>query len=961
MKLIQAELNNVRAVEHATINFAERGVTLIEGPNESGKSTILSAILAVFEHEHTSRKGQSRRGAKSKSAAYMTNPATLRALGRPGGPEVTLTFEIDGNRYTIFKRWIEKPQARLEQETPTRRIWEGKDAERQFESIIGNSEPITALLLAQGTGMDVFDPAGLTTLDQELSTTLAAQDGNDTSTFTPASAEPTGLLGAIRDEYTTYFTEKKGEPTGDYKRAIDAVAVAQEAHRAARDAAIRFRDDRERYQELLAESARISETLLPEAERRQAELTTKNAEIAQLEAVVDSARNTLEKAEADVRLARTRSDHRTILREELSQAQQHSEVVTAAFAQAEAQDKEFAARRQAAQSAVDFASAEFDLASWVADLYTTAHEWEQASTRVASLDDKLARVADAQVRLEQADAQLADPTAVLDDASYEQLTAAFDDVEVCRRVLEATAGTITIDGPDGYHEHFTLDANRELTLGNYTVTITAGDGASDRAATLQAAERTLERLTASYSVATREEAQARHTAFSQATDQRARAADELALVLDGESRDDVVAERTAVGQRRDELGYHYSSLRSSTPGGLSGVLASDGRSGDTDSGDLSGATASGDLSGATAPDDLFGTTAPDGQPAPATDSDSSAPATESDSRRSLLELLPAEKVDDVDLALRDRATTLYENIRAALTAAERELQAVKESYDVAEITVARNNVANAQAAVDAKAQALAAERAKTSDEDLAEALAVAQRALTEQHAATREAQATLDELQPEFVKSELAAATTMVNNLKERLFSMTRESDALRGGLEALALRPAAAEEAAAELERAEQTLASVQRRAEAAKLLWETVNRHYTTARRTWAAPYLERLTEMARRVFGEDVSFDPHDDEPLSIRARMNGSISVPVEMLSGGAKEQMGILQRLAVADLLPDGVPVLLDDALGYADPYRIRRMNRVLADSARRHQIIVCTCVPERYLELESTRVEWTWR
>jgi uncharacterized protein YhaN len=45
-----------------------------------------------------------------------------------------------------------------------------------------------------------------------------------------------------------------------------------------------------------------------------------------------------------------------------------------------------------------------------------------------------------------------------------------------------------------------------------------------------------------------------------------------------------------------------------------------------------------------------------------------------------------------------------------------------------------------------------------------------------------------------------------------------------------------------------------------------------------------------------------------------------TVAYESLSGGAKEQLGIVARLASAALVAkeDGVPVVIDDALGFTD-------------------------------------------
>ena len=71
-----------------------------------------------------------------------------------------------------------------------------------------------------------------------------------------------------------------------------------------------------------------------------------------------------------------------------------------------------------------------------------------------------------------------------------------------------------------------------------------------------------------------------------------------------------------------------------------------------------------------------------------------------------------------------------------------------------------------------------------------------------------------------------------------------------------------------------------------------------------------------------------------------------------LSGGAQEQLSILTRFAIADLVaePDteSVPVVVDDALGSTDPQRLQLMSTLFADAGRQSQVLVFTCDPDRF-------------
>jgi uncharacterized protein YhaN len=69
-----------------------------------------------------------------------------------------------------------------------------------------------------------------------------------------------------------------------------------------------------------------------------------------------------------------------------------------------------------------------------------------------------------------------------------------------------------------------------------------------------------------------------------------------------------------------------------------------------------------------------------------------------------------------------------------------------------------------------------------------------------------------------------------------------------------------------------------------------------------------------------------------------------------LSGGAREQIGLIARMACAMIVSHdgGVPLIIDDALGHTDAVRLESMAAVISVAAKDCQIIVLTCYPERY-------------
>ena len=81
-------------------------------------------------------------------------------------------------------------------------------------------------------------------------------------------------------------------------------------------------------------------------------------------------------------------------------------------------------------------------------------------------------------------------------------------------------------------------------------------------------------------------------------------------------------------------------------------------------------------------------------------------------------------------------------------------------------------------------------------------------------------------------------------------------------------------------------------------------------------------------------------------------------PLARLSDGAREQIAIIARLAMGRLMADlgaPAPLILDDALVYADDQRIEAMFGVLKAAAVHHQVIVLTCRERTFERLDGPR------
>ena len=82
------------------------------------------------------------------------------------------------------------------------------------------------------------------------------------------------------------------------------------------------------------------------------------------------------------------------------------------------------------------------------------------------------------------------------------------------------------------------------------------------------------------------------------------------------------------------------------------------------------------------------------------------------------------------------------------------------------------------------------------------------------------------------------------------------------------------------------------------------------------------------------------------------------MPYGSLSTGTREQLGIMVRLTGAALVADAdtVPVVIDDALGFADPKRLISMGKVFNAVGERGQVILLTCQPDRYSSIHGATV-----
>ena len=154
-----------------------------------------------------------------------------------------------------------------------------------------------------------------------------------------------------------------------------------------------------------------------------------------------------------------------------------------------------------------------------------------------------------------------------------------------------------------------------------------------------------------------------------------------------------------------------------------------------------------------------------------------------------------------------------------------------------------------------------------------------------------------------------------------------------------------------AKVEQATRRKDELSLRASALSLLDEVLVEERDAAVAQLRAPLTERLGHYLKRIFPQSTIALGDDLSPATLDRFGRADT---LDALSFGTREQLGILTRLAYADLLKaSGRPTLLmlDDAAVHTDAARRDAIKRALIDAATRHQILVFTCHPELWDDL----------
>lgn len=891
MRLHRIRLTDVRGVADRTVELPEVGVTILEGPNEVGKTTTAEAVDALIECKDSSKSQQVR---------------DLHTVDTDAGPRVELEFSSGAYRGVYVKQWGRGRTTRLSLTSPRREQLGGDEAHDRVRRILDETvDPALwrALRVVQG---DSLAPAAwhqVPSLGQALDRAAAdlGEHGGD-----PGRADHEDLFTRVQAESARFFTARTGQPTGP-------LTAATAAHTRAAAEAVELRGRVAEAQHDVDEAARLARELADVGEREgrlSDVLKQARDDAARLQRLRDAVDHSAAGRTAligEVEATRREHHERTRAVDEVADRQQTMTSLRPAVVAVQQRADAAYTRHVSAATAVSAARDARDRARRrlrVADGQRTAARHRSDLTQLAG---RLAEVSAQRDRLAQADAVLEQSR--VDDSMVRRLEDAASVLWQAQRSRELAAPTMTV-----------------VRLGEHAVHLDddplPADGGSAGGAGVEL------RVTGERSVEVAGVVRVVVRPGSSADDldadvERAQAACSELLDAAGvpsldEARDEAERRRRAVRERELAHAALAQHLGTDTWQTLCERVTT-----------------------------LRAHVRASGQP-PASDDDDVGAAVAH--REDAAHLGPAA-VLELDHAY-DDANRLLEETEAALGRSERLRDEAAETLtrDRAELTQIGERLATHDHEHERLAERLDQARRDRSDAALERAALDAQRRLGELDEQLSARAAEVEAADPEGVLLTLANSEAVERRLSAERQELQSRADQVRGRLssvESLGLFDRVVE-AEAVLDTAARELASVQRQARAARLLARTMAARRTEARNRYIAPYRSAVQRLGRFVFGD--GFEVDVDADLRVVSRTLGGRTVPVGSLSGGAREQLALVERLACAELVgaAEGVPVVIDDALGWSDPERLQRMGAVLSAAAGHCQVIVLTCQPDRY-------------
>jgi AAA ATPase-like protein len=285
MKLHRLVLTNYRGITHRDIEFPDRGVVVVSGPNETGKTSMLEALDLLLESKDRS----------SKKEVKQVKPTHADV-----GAEVIAEISAGPYRFVYRKRFHKKPETELTVLAPRREQLTGDEAHERVRAMLAETVDLDlwqAQRVLQSAPMSAADLSGCNSLSRALDVAAGEVDDAAAPPAECAGTVDALLIDRVEQEYRRYFTST-GRPTGEWAAATARVRTADEEVARAAAAVAEVDEGVRRHVTLSAELSTLADESSTAAEQlentRKAShaVTALRAELEQASALAEAARST---------------------------------------------------------------------------------------------------------------------------------------------------------------------------------------------------------------------------------------------------------------------------------------------------------------------------------------------------------------------------------------------------------------------------------------------------------------------------------------------------------------------------------------------------------------------------------------------------------------------------------------------------------------------------------------------
>lgn len=880
MRLHHIEIKNFRGIKEAQVDLNIHGITIIEGPNEIGKSSIAEAIDLIFEFNDSSRH--------SKILA-------IKPVNFDVGTEVTIVFETGPYLAKYHKRWNRHPETVLVIESPKYESLTGRIAHDRMNEILDatlDKALWKALRYQQGFAISQASLSESQTLVTALDQ-IAAQSVN-------SMRDDGGIWKKVEQEWLRFFTPT-GKTTSARVAQLNELNIRKERETELRSA-LKTLDE-------LADLHRTKVEELTVRKKYQSELTSDIENTQRLKYEIDAKQHELSRlshqkseAEAVFKLIDDQYSFRIellnevgVLSAELEELSNYNDQTFLLFQAAEKDVENAESQRSATRQARDLAKANNDEAELI-------HEYSKSVLDKNLLGERLDRANGASRKITEANNIIA--SSKIDDDLFFEIEAAHAEFLFARAKASIESATLSIAA------HSDLDISKNGSKRHLSAHEIIEEPVTDA---LEIEIGDIAKITVFLGSTARE-----NEAVSNIARSKLQKAYELADILDSPS---AFEEAKRLIKARERALEDLTRARN--------ALKDDLR-------DLTILELQAKVERAIKISSEF-----EGSPKFKPSIDYSFDATKLSLQHSKLEL------ERANLAL-DESQTNFDII-------SRRLWALK-----SEMTARSTTLTSKREQYQSKLSKLESDRRNAPDEELNEALLDAKKEFEERSLALSKITTALAMLNPDAVESQL-------NNLFFQKTRLDTDVSAIEGKIRdikiEIAIRGEDDPQGSLDVEitlrmRLERDFLQIEQQADTIDMLKRRLGFYRDQAQRAYIGPFKDAVEGLARIVFGPSLSLEL-DHTTFEIISRTLENVTVPFDSLSGGAKEQLSLLARIAVAKLVDRktddgislGVPIIIDDALGYSDPNRLVSIGAAISTSNVPSQIIILTCQPTRYLKV----------